>query len=353
MRILLFILITLTTFCYSQTITNVKSKIENGRIVINYDLSGSGNWDILFSTRSENGEKITPKVVVGEIKRVRPGKNHIIWWEPQLEGRTIQGWTIKLNAEKSLFDLVFIRGGTFQMGDLWSGGDSDEKPVHTVTLSDFYITKTEITNEQFCGFLNDYGSDKVKSGECKNQKMIYEHKWGVKKTGGKWQPQSGYENYPVVFVTWYGANEFCKWQSEKTGKSISLPTEAEWEYACRSGGEKEKWAGINSSSSLGKYAWYYYGNSGSKTHPVATKKPNSLGLYDMSGNVWEWCADWYDSGYYKESPQRDPKGPSSGEFRVLRGGSWDVYPNYVRCSLRSYGTPTSRSGLGFRFVRID
>ncbi|MBN2663421.1 MAG: SUMF1/EgtB/PvdO family nonheme iron enzyme, partial [Bacteroidales bacterium] len=123
---------------------------------------------------------------------------------------------------------VFITGGTFRMGS--NDGYSDEKPVHSVTVSDFYMGKYEVTNEEFCVFLNDYGSDKVKSGTC-GQTMIYEHSWGVQKSGSSWVSASGYDKYPVIYVTWYGANEYCNWLSQKTGKKYRLPTEAEWEYA--------------------------------------------------------------------------------------------------------------------------
>ena len=131
-----------------------------------------------------------------------------------------------------------------------------------------------------------------------------------------------------------------------------LPTEAEWEYAARSGGKSEKYAGTSNESELGDYAWYDK-NSGSKTHPVGTKQPNGLGIYDMSGNVWEWVNDWYgyDSDYYKNSPKNNPTGPSSGLNRVIRGGSWYNNASYSEATLPGGSVPTLRnSDKGFRLV---
>jgi hypothetical protein len=133
-----------------------------------------------------------------------------------------------------------------------------------------------------------------------------------------------------------------------TGKAYRLPTEAEWEYAARSGGKIEKWAGTSSESELGDYAWYY-NNSGYRSHPVGQKKPNGLGLYDMTGNVWEWMSDWYDKGYYAESPRDEPEGSVTGRTRSLRGGYWGDLPRFVRVSRRIGLAPAARAaGDGFR-----
>ncbi|MEE8483810.1 MAG: formylglycine-generating enzyme family protein [Nitrospinota bacterium] len=201
--------------------------------------------------------------------------------------------------------MVLVKGGCYEMGDTF--GDSDkiyrpnpnpEKPVHTVCLDDFFMDKYEVTQSDFQSVMGSNPS-------------FFE----------------GCSNCPVELVTWFKAKEYC----EKVGKR--LPTEAEWEYAARSGGKKEKYAGTNSSISIDSYAWYS-SNSGSKTHHVGRKNPNGLGLYDMSGNVWEWVSDWYDENYYSNSPTDNPKGPDSGKYRVLRGGSWDRAPEYVQASTR-------------------
>ena len=140
---------------------------------------------------------------------------------------------------------------------------------------------------------------------------------------------------------------FIKKLNRKSGKNYRLPTEAEWEYACRSGGRDEKYSG---GSDIDRVAWYY-GNSGGSTHAVGGKVANGLGLYDMSGNVWEWCSDWYDENYYGNSPTQNPQGPESGSSRVYRGGSWNNRPAFVRSAHRlRFGTALRIDDLGFRLA---
>lgn len=143
---------------------------------------------------------------------------------------------------------------------------------------------------------------------------------------------------------------FCRRLSQEEGKEYRLPTEAEWEYACRAG-SATRWCFGDNASQLDEYAWYER-NSGRTTHPVAQKKPNAWGLYDMHGNVWEWCADWYDADYDQQSPADDPKGPASGALRVVRGGSWFVVPGLSRSAIRVRNHPGVRIPVaGFRVAR--
>jgi len=155
------------------------------------------------------------------------------------------------------------------------------------------------------------------------------------------------DHYPVEWVSWNDAREFIKKLNSRTGKKYRLPTEAELEYAARSGGKKEKYAGSNSPEAV---AWFG-DNSGGSTHRVGTKDANGLGLYDMAGNVWEWCQDWYDIDYYSKSPESNPKGSSSGLYRASRGGSWSDSARLVRSALRAGDNPGGHCiYLGFRLV---
>jgi len=239
--------------------------------------------------------------VLQEYTGPKPGEKEITW---QKDGSA----------------MVFIPAGEFLMGSPEGEGENDEHPRHKVYLDAYYIDKYEVTNQQFAKFLNEWGKDADENG----QKMIYEHDWGIKKVGSRFDiGTKGYEKYPVVFVTWYGAAQYAKWAGKR------LPTEAEWEKACRASSATTYYFG-NNESGLGEYAWYS-ANSGSKTHPAGDRKPNAYGIYDMHGNVWEWCADWYDQNYYakgipgdKNSPNTNPQGPSTGSYRVIRGGSWSA-----------------------------
>jgi sulfatase modifying factor 1 len=221
-------------------------------------------------------------------------------------------------------ELIKVTGGTFTMGDENGLGHGNEQPTHQVTLSDFYIGKTEVTVAQYRVYCNATGVS-----------MPKEPSWG-------WT-----NNAPIVNVSWSDAINYCDWLSEKLDKNISLPTEAQWEYAARGGNQSKgyKYAGGRSMATAG----WYDANSGDKPHNVTTKKANELGLYDMSGNVWEWCRDWYDADYYASSPSTNPKGPSSGAYRVLRGGSWCYSATYCRVAFRFGNGPSNRSNnFGFR-----
>ncbi len=257
-------------------------------------------------------------------------------------------------------EMVPVAAGEFLMGD--STGDRDEKPVHKVTLSEFAMSKYECTNAQFARFVNEYGCDTVKSGEFHGQEMISNYlDWGLVKDrqSGAWLVSPSYENHPIVYVTWFGATEYAIWLSQKTGKRYQLPTEAQWEYAARGGNKNpnpqgfKNLAGLETlyagSDSIDLVAWYYK-NSGNTTHPVGKKLPNQLQIYDMSGNVWEWCADWYTS--YIADNQVNPTGAVTGSLRVRRGGSWFLNAADARVVYRSNNTPTySYYNLGFRVVR--
>jgi formylglycine-generating enzyme required for sulfatase activity len=226
--------------------------------------------------------------------------------------------------------LVRINGGRFLMAE---GGF--EGPAHWVTVSGFRIAKHETTVGQFKSFVveTDYVT------ECERQKQGFSFQDpGFAQT----------DNHPVVFVSWNDANEYCQWLSQKTGKKVRLPTEAEWEYAARSSGKKTRYAGTSADYLLEEYAWTGRSAEGG-THEVGQKKPNDLGLFDMSGNAGEWCRDWYLR--YDSTEKDDPAGPPTGRSRVMRGGSWNSFPHALWITARLAETPsTCVSDVSFRIV---
>ncbi|WP_294139327.1 SUMF1/EgtB/PvdO family nonheme iron enzyme [uncultured Sanguibacteroides sp.] len=255
-------------------------------------------------------------------------------------------------------ETVFIKAGTFTMGSpAGESGRFDDETQHQVTLTrDFYMSKHEITNAQYAAFLNavgvgyESGSGYYETATGGRQLLIREHQWGLKYDNDSWKPQAGYENYPVVNVTWYGADEFARWIGG------SLPTEAQWEYACRAGTTTtySYWdhSGTGVDETLGNYAWYD-SNSRNATHEVGAKAANPWGLYDMHGNVYEWCSDWYDYRYYNNSPDTDPTGPDTGSERVLRGGGWYDLARRCRSAFRYFRNPGDCSyTFGFRVVFV-
>ena len=228
---------------------------------------------------------------------------------------------------------MLVKGGCFQMGDTFGGGDADEKPVHEVCVGNFAIGKHPVTKGQFSKF--------VKATGFRSEESSF-----------NWE-NPGFaqdDNHPAVCIAWNDAVAFARWLSVKSGNNYRLPTEAEWEYAARSGGRQEKFSG---SDNFNTVAWHS-SNSGLTTRPVGQKQANGLGICDMSGNVWEWCNDWYDNYYYQDSPRSNPRGPANGDLRVLRGGYFGGKPGNVRTSKRFKVDPEIRIyEVGFRLVLIS
>ena len=218
--------------------------------------------------------------------------------------------SISITVNGVSFEMVYVEGGTFEMGATTEqGGDTwgDEYPVHSVTLDGYYIGKYEVTQELWEAVM-----------------------------GSNPSYFNGSQN-PVERVSWNDCQEFISRLNSLTGRTFRLPTEAEWEYAAR-GGNKSRHYKYSGSNNIDDVAWYD-DNTGRKTHPVGTKSANELGIYDMSGNVFEWCSDWYDYDYYSSGAQTNPQGPSTGSYRVLRGGSGDDFASYCRVSLRFNSDP--------------
>ncbi len=268
MKCTLFLLLfsIIVSSAYAQIVSNVSSRLENGKAAVSFALEIPCICTLSYS--ADGGNTFIPcKNVSGDTDNKTTGTK-TIYWDYFSDGAFFGDFLFKVEAEldaTELFDMVFIEGENFQMGS--NDESNSEKPVHSVSLSDFYIGKTEVTQEL-------------------------------------WQAVMG--NNPSEF------------------KGDNLPVE--------------------------NVSWYDY-NSNQKTHPVGTKQPNELGLYDMGGNVWEWCADWYDSGYYKNSPRYNPSGASTGTNRISRGGSWYYGAWSCRVGNRGNYDPGYRNGnLGFRLA---
>ncbi len=243
--------------------------------------------------------------------------------------------------------MVLVKGGSFYMGNDYAGS-MDERPEHKVTLSDFYIGKYEVTFDEFDLFCESTGYPKPDDGGF------------------------GRGKHPVINVSWAGAIKYCNWLSTRFGldkvyeykedsmglviktihwdaNGFRLPTEAEWEFAAR-GGIESKGYPYAGSTILEEVAWFDE-NSGGHTHPVGELKPNELGIYDIQGNAFEWCSDYYSSKYYASSPEQDPKGPDRGMERVYRGGSFKSPREYMRITKRFHFVPFKAQGsIGFRLA---
>jgi len=327
----------------AQAVSNVRQE-QNAELryyTITFDLSGAPGvgYSIKLVPFKEGRELVSIKYASGQgiTEPCEAGTGLQVFWNPVLEGVEPDGWRFRLSASPVPKDMVLVEGGTFQMGS--KSGESDEKPMHSVRVSSFYIGKYEVTQKEWMDVMGSNPS--------------------------RWKG----DKLPVENVSWYDAVDYCNKRSVKegltpcysgSGASIScnwsangyrLPTEAEWEYAARGGSQSKGYTYVGSND-LGSVGWYD-GNSGAKTHPVGGKAANELGLHDMSGNVWEWCWDWYDSGYYGKSPGFDPRGAVSGSSRVLRGGSWSPNANVCRVAYRSGNNPDDglNSNYGLRLAR--
>jgi formylglycine-generating enzyme required for sulfatase activity len=262
--------------------------------------------------------------------------------------RAYDGFRDRLKDRTEAPEMVYLPSGTFKMGDLRGKGFESERPVHEVTLDAFAMGRYPVTVGEFRRFVDATGYQT--EAERRGGADVYDGKeWGQKADAHWRNPYFTQEDaHPVVCLSWNDAAAYCEWLSERTGERYSLPTEAEWEYACRASSEAEYGFG-DDEARLGEYAWYSK-NSEGKTHPVGQKRANAWGLHDLHGNVWEWVRDCYEL-YSKES-QRNPSGPETGSDRVFRGGSWLSDAVYCRSAFRDGGDPGIRfDDLGFRLAR--
>ncbi len=248
-------------------------------------------------------------------------------------------------------NMIFVEGGTFTMGDEFN--KSKNEPAHAVKLNSFYVSKFEVTHRQFAYFITKTGhiTEAQRNGawviDGSKRKEI---NFGYDATGKLRSAEN--TNDPVLYVSWNDAIAFCNWLSKETNRSFRLPTEAEWEYAARGGIKSQalNFAGIGKPEEV---AWFK-SNAGSQTHPVGKRNANELGLYDMSGNAWEWCADWFDEKYYKNSSTENPTGPVEGKKRVIRGGCWQSDSAQIRSVFRTGARPNEGFYvIGFRIVTTN
>lgn len=261
--------------------------------------------------------------IVKKPKKQKPATTQVAPKKHKSQSKPTKGGTVKRVTTKASYsngtltvngikyNMVWVEGGTFRMGATSEQGSdaySDEKPVHSVTLSSYYIGKTEVTQALWKAVMG-------------NNPSYFKG-----------------DNLPVEDVSWNDCQAFIRKLNSLTGQNFRLPTEAEWEFACR-GGNNSRGYKYSGSNYIDNVAWHW-DNSGKKTHPVATKSPNELGIYDMSGNVSEWCSDW--KGDYSSGAQTNPKGPYDGSYRVNRGGSWGCDARYCRSSDRCLNSPGYR-----------
>jgi len=310
--------------------SNIETKLKNAQ---NCNIWQTEAYNLLWKQNYDKAEELIQKVL-----EINP------------EGKYSK---IIASAIDPVYAMVYVEGGTFAMGcdSAYDECNSDEY-LHNVKLTSYEIGQYEVTNLQYAIFLNKYGcgsEGEVLEGEFTGNTMIYEHSWGVyfDETLQIWKPQTGYDYFPVENVTWYGANEYCSYYGG------SLPTEEQWEYAARGGNQTYGVFGnpvgliYSGSNSIDEVAWYS-DNSKSQTHEVGTKLSNQLGIYDMSGNVWEWNSDWY-KGYEGSSGVSD----YTNSGRVYRGGSWNYYARHCRFAFRYDDFPNRNyNNLGFRVVFV-
>jgi len=362
----------------SVKITYGEKKCETNKLTINRLTPTVGDFNISGLTQSYDG---SPKTVTITPKEGKSSGTITVKYNGSTTAPSAVGTytvtfdvaaTTNYNAVNglssgtmritSIIEMVQIPGGSFDMGS--NNGDSNESPVHTVTLSSFYMGKYEVTQEQWAAVMGSnpsYFKDSPASGEIQGKRpvecvswynaLVFCNKLSMMEGLTPAYSISGSTD-PAVWGTVPTSNNNTTWDAVEIvagSTGYRLPTEAQWEYAARGGNGSPGNYEYSGSNNVYDVAWYS-GNSGGKTHEVGKKAPNGLGLYDMSGNVLEWCWDWY--GSYSSGAQTDPMGASSGSFRVLRGGSWDYSAVYLRSAYRYYFSPFSRYYvLGFRLVR--
>jgi sulfatase modifying factor 1 len=331
--LLITLFICKSAFSQQIQVKNVAPNQSGSDILINFDLVGAAENDLfnitlLVSTDGGTTYSNPLKKVSGNVGFLQKGGiGKQIKWNvlEEVSQLTAENTVFKVKIEmvpEFARNLVFIEGEMFQMGS--NERTEDEKPAHDVTLDNYYISKYEIT-------VKDYKQYCKETGKLMPQKEI------------EW-----IDDHPMTFVSWEEATEYCNWLTTKTGKTFRLPSEAEWEFAAK-GASKSKSTMYSGSNNINDVGWNKDNSAGVTHSKVGTLGANEIGLYDMTGNVWEWCIDWYSKSYYMQSASRNPKGPRAGTVKIARGGSW--FHPMVPLTYRFYISPTAKSNyVGFRIV---
>jgi sulfatase modifying factor 1 len=351
---------------WAQRVNNVRFQTIGQDVYVTYDLAAPDLPGHVYDAQlllELNGKKAVPLIgVKGDMGTVRPGKDkRMVWAASNVTGEAV--FVVRVNMERSVSadfppipQMKYIAGGSFDMGN--NQGGEEEKPRHSVKVSSFELGTYEVSNREFCAFLNARGNAGSAGKTWYNPKGGFgSERARIRQKGKTWEVESGYENNPVIYVSWYGAKAYVGWLNQVSGmQGWRLPSEAEWEYAAGGGLEERKADGAlqysyTGSNQLDAVAWHR-ANSQQKTHPVGQKSPNLLGLYDMSGNVWEWCEDgWHEN--YQGAPRDGSAwttGTSSG--RILRGGSWYGFAEDCRVTVRYESNSADMDyDFGFRVAR--
>ena len=319
--------------CYGVSVINVNSKQSGLTIEIFYDITGSNEEDrfnvVLFcSIDGGNTFSTDLKHVEGDVGYNISGGfgKKIVWYVLDEMNHLIASEVVfKVRLEylpEEARTLIFVKGGKYIMGR--NSGSFDEMPAHEVYLNDFYIGQFEVTVKEY-------------------KKFCFENKYLMPDKNIAWN-----NDHPITYIDWFDANAYCQWLSNKTGKKFRLPTEAEWEYVARGGINSNNYI-FAGSDNINNIGWYKSNSEGVTQSIVGNLSPNELNIFDMSGNVWEWCYDWYKENYYEQSPTNNPKGPRIGKLKTGRGGSW--HDPAVPVTYRFYMSSTAGSNfMGFRVV---